>query len=1552
MARSRHGSGSMSGRALLVLLIEALALAGAPVLPRVLDGASPAVAAIGDISTIAGNGNAGSGGDGGPATSAQLWGPFDTTVDPLGNVYISDSENKRIRKVDTNGNISTFAGTGTSGYSGDGGAATSAKINQGSGQITSDAVGNIFFVDAGNRRIRRIAVDGTITTVAGNGDFGDCDTGNGGQATAAALAELRGLAFDAAGNLYFTGTCHRVRKVDTAGILSTVAGTTRFGGFSGDGGAATAALLNSPRGLGVDGVGNLYVADEGNYRVRRIDTAGIINTVAGNGSATFSGDGGPATSAGIGLASDVQVDGAGSLFIGRGNDRIRKVDALGTITTVAGNGTTSPINDGGPATSAALYNPSGVVIDIDGDLLIADTNHQRIRRVEAIAVPRPIGGAIGLWEMLGGCNPTELCDPAQGSATDYPVNTATGNFWHTFDDLLIPGRGIPLELSHTYNSAMAGTNGPLGYGWTHSYQMALAITPTSVTVVQENASQVTFTKRGTDYWAPPRVLATLVKEGDGTYTFTRRKRDVFRFDSTGKLTSMKDLNNYTTTLAYDGSGRLSTVTDPANRTLTFAYDGSNRVISVTDTASPARVVSFAYDAVTGNMTQFTNVAGGVTVFTYDASHRLLTMTDPRNGVVTNEYDLAGRVTRQTDPMNRVTQVAYTAGVTTITDPKNNVHKDEYYDGLRTRQTRGYGTAQAATWTYSYDPKTIGITQVKDPLNHTRKYTYDGVGNVLTAKDGLDRTTTYTYSNLNDVLTVTDPTNVATTFTYDAAGNLQTESRPLVGSGTNRVVTYLYADAQKPGDVTGIKDPNNKTTNFVYDQYGNRTEVTDPVGNKAKFTYDGVGRMTTSIAPKGNVQGGNPAAFTTTYATNAWGDVTSVTDPLSHVTAFLYDGNRNRTRVTDPNNHQTNYTYNADDELTAITRADTTTLGNGYDANGNLTSQTDGANQATTYTYDPLDRVTGTTDPNNRTTGYGHDAAGNRITITQPGSMTTTLAYDNADQLTSINYSDPATPDVTFTYNANGQRLTMADGTGTTTYTWDSLSRMTSNQNGGGQSVGYGYDIEGRLTTITYPGNKVVTRGYDDADRLTSVQDWLTNTTSFTYDPNSNLTGRTSPNTTTVTNTYDNADRLNDITHKQNTTTFASFTYTRDNAGLLASTTPTGVTQPNETYTHTPIDQLATVNAGAYTYDPADNLTQHASGTRAAYDNANQLCWTAPTAGTGCATPPAGATTYAYDNRGNRSTTTPAGGSAITYGYDQANRLTTAPTASYAYNGDGLRTAKTVSGNTTNFLWNEAQGLPLLLSDGNTNYIYGPGGLPIEHVTGTTPTYYHQDQLGSTRLLTDSAGATIATYTFDAYGNQTTATGTATTPLRYAGEYRDDETGFYYLRARYYDPATSQFLSRDPIAAATRRPHLYGDNSPLTHRDPAGLVPIPDDDWIKGGGQAEDCDSPIGCFNPFIRKGRSCGTDAEGQMPQPHPNDPCDVKQVFQNDFGEIEIHEVCIDVNGVPYRRVRIAGPLTPGPDDGGEDDGEDEEGGLGLTDDGWITVVPVGNLGAMRRGW
>ena len=208
-------------------------------------------------------------------------------------------------------------------------------------------------------------------------------------------------------------------------------------------------------------------------------------------------------------------------------------------------------------------------------------------------------------------------------------------------------------------------------------------------------------------------------------------------------------------------------------------------------------------------------------------------------------------------------------------------------------------------------------------------------------------------------------------------------------------------------------------------------------------------------------------------------------------------------------------------------------------------------------------------------------------------------------------------------------------------------------------------------------------------------------------------------------------------------------------------------------------------------------------------------------------PPGWSFTYSFDARGNRLTTSFPFAANKVHTYDQANRLRSytqgsTTIASYSYDGDNLRTSKTVNGATTNFTWDETAGLPMLLVDGAERYIYGPLGEPIERITATTATYLHQDHLGSTRLLTDATGSTVGTYTYSPYGATQAHTGTASVNLGYAGQYTDTETGYQYLRNRYYDPTTTQFLTIDPLVTQTGETYGYGTDSPIIHSDPSGL----------------------------------------------------------------------------------------------------------------------------------
>jgi len=346
-------------------------------------------AATGNISTIAGNGTEGFSGDEGPATSAALRFPTGVFVDATDEILISDWGNHRIRKVDTSGDITTLAGNGIGGFSGDNAQATDAQLYYPT-NVCRDASGDLLIADYDNHRIRKVDATGVITTFAGTGVAGF--SGDGGQATSAQFTRPFSVFLDASGNVLIGDSeNHRVRRIDSGGVITTVAGSGSVGGFSGDGGLATNAVLNTVAGVTEDAAGDLFIGDFYNRRIRKVTVAtGTIDTFAGNGSPHASGDGGPAIDAELFNPAAAVSDpdpGGDFLIVDYGNHQIRRVDAAGDISTIAGVGPppmgyeNGPTGDGGPATAAQLYNPADAVIAANGDVLIADTDNNRVRRV-------------------------------------------------------------------------------------------------------------------------------------------------------------------------------------------------------------------------------------------------------------------------------------------------------------------------------------------------------------------------------------------------------------------------------------------------------------------------------------------------------------------------------------------------------------------------------------------------------------------------------------------------------------------------------------------------------------------------------------------------------------------------------------------------------------------------------------------------------------------------------------------------------------------------------------------------------------------------------------------------------------------------------------------------------------------------------------------------------------------------------------------------------------------------------------------------------------------
>ena len=1104
-------------------------------------------------------------------------------------------------------------------------------------------------------------------------------------------------------------------------------------------------------------------------------------------------------------------------------------------------------------------------------------------------------GVLPRTQNLGDCN---LSNSTINCQVADPVTMPTGNFWHSFSDLTVAGRGAGLQFTRTYNSLPANLANPPGRlgspGWTDNYNMSIGFICDvyhcpDLTVTQENGSTAMFFNvGGPSYPVREGTHATLISNTLGSFVFTRNAGQTsyyfhhcdpqinartpcggnFSDPLAGKLEQIVDHDNYTTTLAYTTTGTLAgflnTATDTAGRSLQFSYSQVGTLWLLTRVQDPSgRHVDYTYDAV-HDLRTATDVAGQQSSYTYDSYHQMLTLTDPRAGVVTNSYRGSdGVISRQVDPVGNAANFEFA---------ETSCGGFSGYITAAVTDTRGLAThyvtpcmsyaadhriistiinpnlPDQAVWSFTYsdgdhfwDP-----TTVQDPNGHIYTTTYDLNGNVSSTTDPLGRTVSTQYNATSNPTMITDTRGVTTTLGYDSYGNLTSISQPL--TQTQQVLnTTLAYDPLHPGDLLTVTNPLTQSWTMQHDPLtGFVLSTTNPLAETSSVQRNTLGWVTSARTPLGHSTG---------FTYNTYGDPLVITNSLNYTTTYSYDSNRNLSSVSDANGHPTSYTYDLANRLTRVTQPDGTHSDSYYDGDGNVITTTNGLTQTTSYRYDRFNRVSGVTDALTRSAAYAYDPVGNLTVLTDAVGLTTTFGYDSADQLRAIIYHDGGvTSNVGYSYSAPGMRTAMTDGTGTTTYTYDSLGRPTSRQNGAGQTVGYGYDRASNRTSLTYPGSGTVTYGYDTANQMIAVQDWLSNTTGFSYDLDGQLTTRSYPNSLSMRVGYDAAGQVQSIAHG-GVKAFLELVYTRDPTGQVRSVSDS-------------------VNGfHSYTYDPLDRLTGDglsatpAVSTTWGYDAATQITTTRYQSGTGLPTTGThsfdaagqlisrieqqnGSTTgnwsYSFDGKGNRTNSHNSVGSTIdtTYSYNQANRLThlvnDRADFTYRYDGDGLRQAKSGiicavicpnNSTTTNFVWDSAGGLPLLLQEqitpsgsttSTTSYIYGPGGAVVEQVAGSTPYYYHPDQLGSIRALTDGSGTVVASRDYDGYGNPTVTSGSVRTPFGYAGEYTDAESGLVYLRARYYDPPTQQFLAHDTLL--TQLPYSYVNGNPLNLRDPSGHGP--------------------------------------------------------------------------------------------------------------------------------
>ena len=696
----------------------------------------------------------------------------------------------------------------------------------------------------------------------------------------------------------------------------------------------------------------------------------------------------------------------------------------------------------------------------------------------------------------------------------------------------------------------------------------------------------------------------------------------YTINATTKLVdSMTDQRGKTWSYGYDAQGNRTSVTSPLGNKTTYGYDVTGRQTSVT---SPR-----------GNVVGCGCAANYTTSSTFNDNDQKLTTTDPLGNVTTNTYDDNGNLWTVTNALNKTWTFTYDElDRKTKTTGPGSVDTLYTYDdvGRLTSKTTPLGDKT----TYGYDDAGHGTSVVSPRGNvvgcacaatYTTSYAYDKSGNVTSITMPMGQQYTYTYDSANKRTSETDARNKTTSYNYDAAGNLSSKV-----DANNKTVSFYYDQMNRR---VRVNDQRGQDSFTVYDDAGNTIEQRSTLGAKTTFTYDNDGRLLTSVAPRGNVTGCLCAAqYTTTIGYDEDGNQTSVSSPLGNNSVTFYDRNGRVSTQTNARNKTTTFGYDATNRLATVTDPLSKVTQYFYDDYDRLTKTTDPKLRDSTYVYNTGGELTSVTKPGPtaRTWGFEYDPEGNRTKITDAnGNATagdatdgiTNFSYDANGRPSGIDYSGTATPDVTFQYDANGNRSQVTDGEGTETYTYDNLNRLTDVSRGA-TTFSYVYDDASRMTSRTLPDNTTISYGYNNDNQLTSSSVGA-NTVNYGYDPDGHLATTTLPaaNGYVETRGYDRDGRLSTLTNVKGASTLSSYTVTRDADG-----NPT---------------QIDSLNNGSswtekYTYDTRDRITE--------------VCYQAA-ACSGGSDP---FIRWSYDEMGNRETESRPTGTT-SYAYNSADELT-------------------------------------------------------------------------------------------------------------------------------------------------------------------------------------------------------------------------------------------------------------------------------------------------------
>ncbi|MGA2649953.1 MAG: DUF2341 domain-containing protein [Terracidiphilus sp.] len=928
------------------------------------------------------------------------------------------------------------------------------------------------------------------------------------------------------------------------------------------------------------------------------------------------------------------------------------------------------------------------------------------------------------------------------------------------------------------------------------------------------------------------------------------------YDANGDVLSSTDPLGHTTTNTYDAKFNLLSTTDPLNHTTSYTYDANGNQTSATypATATSTNTTSTTNYNQFSEPTSITDEDGNTRTLNYDANYNPASVTDSVGTLMSTQvntngtlaagtvgfditqnparasqftYDANGNLASQTDALGRTTSYTYNALGQKIT---------------MTEPVPAGSTAAAATTTYTYDP--LGnLTQTQAPLGRTTSSTYDANSNKLTDTDARGNTTNYIYDALNRLIETDYPDGTKTTKTYDFHNNVITETNQ-----NGNVTLHQYDLAGRQISVTqAYGTANATTTQYAYDNAGRMTSQTDALGHSTTYTYDAAGNLLATSGVAGNFSyaydnARNKIAMTdgngniTRSAYDARNRLTVTTYPDQTTKINTYDGPGNLISVTDQAGNQVQYNYDAANQLISVVEvnspnspANTTVYG--YDANGNPIALEDANQHTTASAFDLLSELTSKVLPDGALTETRtYDNNGNLATVTHFNGVTTTYTYDQLNRL--LSRATPGETTVSFTYTATGKRQTMTDQSGATSYSYDSMDRLTTKATPEG-TLSYTYDLAGNLASMTsnHTHGVSATYSYDDLNRLSTVTDANLagmNITAYSYDNASNVGSVTYPNGIAMQFTYDLLNRVSSASSQ-----VSGYQYQRGPTGNLTSATEqTGRTEnwnfdgiyrlTSETISVAPSGHNGNVS---YSLDPVGNRLSDTSTLEGissgswGYNSDDEV------------------SSESYDQNGNVKST---GGK--TFAYDSENHLISmnGGAVSIVYDGDGNRVAKTAKGVTTYYLVDGlnptgySQVVEELQGGAVTRqYTYGLQRISENQPINSTWTvsFYGYDGGGNVRNLTNSASTVTDTYEYDAFGNVFTVGGTTPNNYLYRGEQYDPDLGLYYLRARYYNPLTGRFMSRDSEDAklmdpATLHRYLYAKGDPINAFDPTGR------DWLE------------------------------------------------------------------------------------------------------------------------